>query len=105
MSRKRMYSYTEKRQSQLGITSTVCGVLSILVFAALTFLAFYMNGQGGLYLGAIGIAGILFAVVGLIFGLYSFKEKYILHTFSKAGSILSGIMAAVWLLVILIGIG
>lgn len=104
MAKKKMYSFTEKKHSQRGITSTVLGTLSLILFCVLSYIAFFMEGQGGPYLGAIGMSAFFLAAAGFIVGMLSFREKHILHFFSKLGSILNAAILVVWIFVILIGI-
>lgn len=104
MARRKMYTFSEKRHSRQGIVSTVLGGLSLLIFVVLVYVSWWFYGEGGIYLGSIGILGILFAVSGLIKGLGSFREKHIMHTFSKAGSIISSVAFVIWIFVILLGV-
>ncbi|MDD6065854.1 MAG: DUF6142 family protein [Firmicutes bacterium] len=104
MAKRRMYSFAEEKHSGKGIASTVLGVLSMIVFGVLAWLAYYMDGQGGIYLGSIGFAGMVLAVCGVVLGLTSFNEDNVRYLFSKIGSILNGIMLAMWVFVILLGI-
>ena len=99
-----MYSFAEEKHSKKGIVSTVFGVLSMIIFVVLAWLAYYLDGQGGIYLGSIGFSGIVLAVCGVVFGLTSFNEDNVRYLFSKIGSILNGIMLALWVFVILLGI-
>lgn len=104
MAKKRMYSFAEKKHSQRGLVSSILGGISLLIFLVLSYLAFYLGGEGGAYLGSIGLTGVIFAITGFILGLLSFRESNILYFFSKLGSILNGCVLAVWIFVILIGI-
>lgn len=104
MARKRMYSFAEKRHSQRGLVSTILGGISLVIFVVLAYLAYYLDGQGGAYMGAIGLTGAVFSLMGVILGLISFGEQDTLFLFSKIGSILSGCMMAIWIFVILIGV-
>lgn len=79
-------------------------VHSHLSFAVLAWLAYYLDGQGGVYLGSIGLLGMVFAVSSVVFGLMGFGENNVRYLFPKIGSILGGIMVALWVFVVLIGI-
>ena len=61
-------------------------------------------GEGGPILGSLGFTGIIFAICGLVSGLSSFREKHILYTFSKAGSIISSVALVLWIFVVLLGV-
>lgn len=104
MAKRKMYTFSEKRHSKQGVTSTVLGSISLLLFLILAYAAYWMYGEGGPVIGALGFTGLVFAVCGLVKGLLSFREKHILHTFSKAGSMISSVAFVVWIFVILIGV-
>jgi len=104
MAKKRMYSFAEKKHSKKGITSVILGGVSFLIFCALVYISFSMGGNGGIYISFIGLAAIVLAIVGLIFGLLSFRERDVFYFYSKMGSILNGVVLAVWIFIILIGI-
>lgn len=104
MARKRMYSFAEKKQSKRGITSTVLGVISLIIMLTLVYIAFFTGGAGGFYLGSIGLLSIVFAIAGISYGLYSFREKDVYYTFSQVGSILNGCILAAWIFMVIIGI-
>ena len=55
MAKKRMYSFAKEKHSGKGILSTILGTLSLVIFAVLAWLAYYLDGQGGVYLGSIGL--------------------------------------------------
>lgn len=99
-----MYSFEEEKHSKKGMTSTFLGTLSLIIFCVLCWLACYMEGQGGAYLGSIGFTGIVFAVCGVVQGLMSFSENNVRYLFSKIGSVLNGVMLALWVFVLLLGI-
>ena len=39
MAKKKMYTFSERRHSRKGITSTVLGSISVVIFIALTYFA------------------------------------------------------------------
>lgn len=67
MAKKRMYSFAKEKHSGKGILSTILGTLSLVIFAVLAWLAYYLDGQGGVYLGSIGLLGMVFAVSSVVF--------------------------------------
>ncbi len=99
-----MYSFAKEKHSGKGILSTILGTLSLVIFAVLAWLAYYLDGQGSVYLGSIGLLGMVFAVSSVVFGLMGFGENNVRYLFPKIGSILGGIMVALWVFVVLIGI-
>lgn len=104
MAKKVMYSFEEKRHSVNGIIATIMGGVSLLFLLAMIYASYYMRGHAGLYAGAFGVCGIIFALAGFILGIFSFSEKNIKYKYPKIGSVLSGVAFAVWLGLYLIGI-
>ena len=81
MAKKRMYSFAKEKHSGKGILSTILGTLSLVIFAVLAWLAYYLDGQGGVYLGSIGLLGMVFAVSSVVFGLMGFGENNVRYLF------------------------
>ena len=104
MAKKKMYTFSEHRHSRKGITSTILGGISLVLFVVLAYIAWWSYGEGGPILGSLGFTGIIFAICGLVSGLSSFREKHILYTFSKAGSIVSSVALGLWIFVVLLGV-
>lgn len=103
MARKMMYSFEEKKNPTDGIVSSIMGLISLILLIAAIYSSYYMRGNAGIYAGALGISGILFAFVGFIIGVKSFARKNIKYKYPKIGSILCGVVFVVWLGVILGG--
>lgn len=104
MAKKTMYSFAEKRHPASGIISAVMGGISLLFFVAMVVVSYYKWGRAGIYAGAFGLSGMIFALAGFILGIASFSEKDIKYKYPKLGSILSGVMFVVWLGLYLMGI-
>ena len=75
MAKKKMYTFSEHRHSRKGITSTILGGISLVLFVVLAYIAWWSYGEGGPILGSLGFTGIIFAICGLVSGLSSFREK------------------------------
>lgn len=104
MAKKMMYSFAEKKNSVNGIIATIMGTVSLVFLLAMIYASYYMRGEAGIYAGAFGVSGIIFALAGFILGIYSFSEKNIKYKYPKIGSVLSGIVFVIWLALYLIGI-
>ena len=104
MAKKMMYSFEEKKDPVDGKVSSVMGILSLILLVAAIYSSYYMRGDAGMYAGAMGLSGILFAFVGFLIGVKSFSGKNIRYKYPKMGSILCGILFVVWLGVIIGGI-
>ena len=97
MAKKMMYSFAKKTNSFNGIISIFMGGISALFLLGMIYTSYYMRGEAGIYAGAFGISGMIFALAGFILGIRSFSEKDIKYTYPKAGSIISGIAFVMWL--------
>jgi hypothetical protein len=104
MARRAMYSFTEKRHSKGGIVSTIFSMVSLLIFFSLAVVSFFMKGEGGIYLGTIGLSAMVLSICGFIMGLASFSEEDTIYFFSKLGSVLGGLIMVGWLSIILFGV-
>lgn len=103
MAKKMMYSFEEKKNSANGIVSTIMGTVSVVLLLAMIYTSYYMRGEAGLYAGAFGLSGMLFALAGFIVGVSSFSEKNIKYKYPKIGSLLCGIVFVIWLALFLGG--
>lgn len=104
MAKKMMYSFEEKKDPVDGKVSAVMGILSLILLIAAVYSSYYMRGDAGMYAGAMGLSGIIFAFVGFLIGVKSFSGKNIRYKYPKIGSILCGILFVVWLGVIIGGV-
>lgn len=104
MAKKMMYSFAEKKNSVNGIISTIMGGISTVLLLAAIYSSYYMRGNAGIYAGAMGLSGMLFSFAGFILGIISFKEKNIKYKYTKMGSIMCGVVFAIWLAILLTGV-
>ena len=96
--------YRESRYSFRAVSAMVLGCLSALLFAALAAVSAALGGETGMWAGAVGTSALIGAAAGVILGLGSFRDRQRSYTLCKAGTIISGIMAAVWFLVFCAGV-
>ena len=47
MAKKKMYTFSEHRHSRKGITSTILGGISLVLFVVLAYIAWWSYGEGG----------------------------------------------------------
>jgi len=97
MAENRKYSYKlEKRAGGRGLLSTVLAAVSIILFLALLTACAALKGKAGPWAGAVGLSGMLIAFSGVVTGLQSFHDRQRSYGFSKVGTIMNGILVAVW---------
>ena len=105
MAKKRYkYSFTKKRHTRGGVESSILALVSCLLFLGAAICALALNGQGGMYLGALGILTLGLSVYGFILGLKSFSEQNREFLYSKVGSVANGVLMVIWIALFLVGI-
>lgn len=104
MAKKSIYKFTDKRHAKGGLISTVLACISLLIFVVLIYVSFLHGGNGGIYIGSIGLTGLITSVMGLVFGIMGFKEEDTYSLFSKIGSICNMVIILVWVCIYLVGI-
>lgn len=105
MAKKRYkYSFTKKRHTRGGVESSILALVSCLLFLGAAICALALNGQGGMYLGALGILALGLSVYGFILGLKSFSEQNREFLYSKVGSVANGVLTVIWIALFLVGI-
>lgn len=95
--------FTDKHHTVGGIISTFLGVLALIFLALCVRISFDNGGNGGIMLGAAGIAVFLISLSGCIIGLISFREEDKYYTYSRIGSMMCGILTVLLLGIFLIG--
>lgn len=102
---KEMIHFSGRSHSRLGIWSSIIGVAVLIIFVTISILSSSSQGNGGIYLGIIGV--LLFGLSG--FGFYlsykAFKEKDIFYRFPIIGSGINGIMIILLLILYILGLG
>ncbi len=99
-----LFSFKEYHHSPDGIRASVLGGISALVFVILSILCMHMEGQAGMWAGSIGFTAFFLSFVGMVRGLHSFQDPCRSYRLSRIGTLLSGIMVAVWFLTFCVGL-
>ena len=98
------YSYNEKRFASGGVAALVLGIISGFLFAVLTAAGMKYGGSSGSWIGTMGAVAFLLAFIGMTAGLSSFRELCRSYLVSKIGTLLCGLMVAVWFLIFCVGL-
>lgn len=105
MAKKRYkYAFAKRRHSQKGIVSSIFAGISFGLFCISALCSLAFHGNGGMYLGALGLAAIGLSVYGFILGLKSFSERNRDPLFCKIGATTNGFLMIIWLALFLAGI-
>ena len=102
--RKRSYKFTEKKQSKRGIFALILAIISIVCLCVVVVESSSAGGNGTMYLGSIGVASMLLALVALVFAIKSMFEEESFKLFPYLGLGSSILASAVWVVLYIVGI-
>ncbi len=94
MAKKKGYKFTNKSHSQKAVMSTVFGVLSCVSLIAIIYLAYLKGGEIPVNYGMAGILVLLFAIVGVVLGVFAAQEKERFRLFAWLGLALNAVALA-----------
>ncbi|MBR1861166.1 MAG: hypothetical protein IJ796_04815 [Lachnospiraceae bacterium] len=98
--KRQKYIFTNKKHPLIAIMSTILGGISVLSYVFVIVRSYMLKGDVPASFGIGAVLTLVYSVVGMILGLYSFKLKDSFHLFSVAGCVLNGIalLAAAFIL-------
>lgn len=102
--KKKSYKFTNKKQSVRGIVSSIFLVIAIGMIVYAIVLSFKAKGNAGAEIGALGMEALLVSVMGIIMGIYGFKEEEVFLRFPWIGTVGNTIVFLFLLGTILVGI-
>lgn len=105
MADRKKYRFIETLPSKGGLAAMRLAAVSFVLFVIDVAISFAQKGQAGSYIGGIAVTAMLLSIYGFYVGMKSFSEKGVSPRTSVVGSIGCGIMAILWLLLFLTGIG
>ena len=98
------YSFLEPGDLPRANASLIFSGLSLAILLIMIFVAFVMEGQGGLVLGAAVLVGALFALYAFIIGMIALAKRESRYRLCVVAAITSGLMMIIWLTVFLNGV-
>lgn len=104
MVKKINYKFSNKKHAKCGLISTFLACISLIIFFALIYVSYLNKGNGGIYIGSIGLTAFIISIIGLIFGIMGFKEEDAYYLFCKIGSLLNMLVMFIWVCIFLVGI-
>lgn len=96
-------SYVRNPFAKNSYFSLGLGVVSLTLAAAAMYLSVSTGGNGELNAGAYGFSSILMAIMGLWFGILSFREKERNYILAKIGIGISLVLIILWGVVLITG--
>lgn len=101
--KNRSYKFTEKKKSVRGAMSCAGAAISLVILTALLLQAVGMNGEGGGYLGSLGVVALFLGVVSFIEAVQAVQEKDTFKTLPYTGVALSAVATVLWIGLYLLG--
>lgn len=103
LKKKGNYKFSDKVHPIKGIISVVFAAISIGAVILLPYLSSKTGGNGGIVFGAAGMAALILCVFGFVLGIKSLKQKDIYYSLPIVGTLLNGILFAVYFVIYMIG--
>ena len=94
---RKHYKFTRKKQSKRGMLACAVAAASIFALIYLIFLSFRQKGEGGAYLGGVGILALFAALAALVLAIGRLREEDSFRGFAVASMLLSVLAAGAWI--------
>lgn len=101
--KKESFKFSDKKHSVRGLISLVMGILSCVCLLILFYISSLSAGNGGLLLGAVGMAMCVFSIVGFVIAVKACKEKEIYYNVPILGLALNGFLSVTYLILYMLG--
>lgn len=101
---KRKYKFTNKRHSVGGVLSSLMALSAVVLIVIAVIISFKAGGYGGEEVGTLSLMALVFSASGLVLGLLSYRETDRYYSFSFAGSLVSGIVTVLLVMLFFTGI-
>ena len=101
--KKGTIKFQGRNHSKRGIFSFLIGLAVIGTFLTISFISGTHHGNGGLYLGVIGMISFVISILGFLLGIKSFKEKDIFYVAPILGLGTNGIMTVTLFCLYIVG--
>ena len=98
------YKFADRKPTVGGIISTLMATGAAVLFVYAVKPSFDAGGNGGMTVGSYALSALALSVFGLIVGLLSYKETDRIYRFSFLGTLASGIMTVILVMLLLAGL-
>lgn len=98
------YKFTDKKQSRMGMVSTLMAALSIGMLYYGINVSFKADGNGGIIVGVLALVSFVLSLTGVILGIRSFKDDDVFYLFCWIGTVLNIVIFIFCLSMFLIGV-
>ncbi len=102
--KKGKYTFIVQDNGVNAKASIVISLISAALMGILILIAFLVQGQAGMAIGAVGLIGALLAVYAFILGMRALVRRECDFRLASVSGILSGILVIFWLALVLLGL-
>lgn len=89
MFHKKGYIFTNKKNPERGIMSSILGIISMAAIYLSIYLTYLNKGSAPMQYGSVILLALIFAVTGLVLGILACMEKDIYKVFPVMGIVLN----------------
>ena len=97
------FKFTGKRHSKRGMLACLLAAASIFALVYLVATSFLAQGNGGVYLGAIGLSALVVALVSFVQSVKSMREEDTFRGIPIASLALSILASGAWIALYAVG--
>lgn len=101
--RKETIQFSGRSHPRLGILSAAIGLIVVFTFIGLSIISGLNKGQGGFYIGILGILIFVLAGIGFALSYKAVKQNDIFYRFPIVGLVINGLMLIILLLLYIMG--
>jgi hypothetical protein len=102
--KKDNFKFSGRSHSVKGIISVILAVISLLSIISSSIISAISHGNGGIFLGMIGIVSLVISLVGFILGIKGSLEKEIYYMAPVIGMIMNGLLFLFYFVLYVVGI-
>lgn len=95
--------FVDKHRSVYGVASTIMGVIALLGFLGLVISSFCAKGNGGVWIGIVGLLFLLIVFIGFVIAFLAFRDKEIFYGLPIVGLSLNGVLIILYMTLYVIG--
>lgn len=101
---KKSFKFTDKKNPITGIISTLIAAIIMIVMVVVCYQSSLSAGNGGLWLGIVGMLALLASLGGIVLALLCLREKEVYYTFGIAGILLNGLLFITFFVIYIVGV-
>lgn len=102
--KKDNFKFSGRSHSTKGIISVILAAISLCSIISSSIISTISHGNGGIFLGVIGVIALFISLVGFIFGIKGSLEKEVYYTVPVVGMIVNGILFLFYFVLYIVGI-